>query len=164
MKDQRLISPALFAALVACFCLPCVHVSRPRQATATGFDLATGNVSFTGSYTHATYEGEVESAVDRGQRPAAIGLAAALGGLALSWVRGRKASLWAVTMATAAGISIFVVRPAVASFVGPEADFRYGLTLALVVSVAAFVWGLMRVGRERSRADAPVPFWDRMPQ
>jgi hypothetical protein len=159
------VSLALFAALVACFFLPFVRVSLEREATATGFGLATGTATFSGRYTHASYEGEVEDAVNRGRRPAAIGFAAALAGLALSWVRGRRASLWALGMAAVAGVSVFIIRPAVASFIGPEADFRYGLTLALFLSATAVVWSAGRVGREhRQRADAPVPFWDRMPK
>jgi len=165
VRNPRLLSPALFAALVACFFFPFVHVSLEREATATGFDLVTGTASFTGRYTHASYEGEVEDAVNRGERPAAIGFLAALGGLAVSWLRGRNAAVAALALAAVAAISVFFVRPAVASFVGPETDFRYGLVLALVLAVAAFVWSAIRVGRERRRrADAPVPFWDRMPQ
>jgi hypothetical protein len=165
MKNPRLISPALFAALVACFFLPFVHVSMEREATATGFQLVTGDATFSGTYTHAAYEGEVEAAVDRGERPAVIGLVVALAGLALSLLRGRKAALFALATSAIAGIALFFVRPAVDSFVGPETEFRFGLTLALVFSLAAFVGGVMRVRYERRAADdAPVPFWDRIPK
>jgi hypothetical protein len=164
VRAARLVSPALFAAVLVCFSLPFLDVAiDAREAHASGFELATGTTRVEGRYVHAAWEGEVERAVARGRWPAATALVAVLAGLVLSPFRGWRAARSALAAASVVVFGLLALRQTPGSGLGPETDFRYGFRLALVLSLVALGWSVARVRDERRpRDDAPVPMWDRL--
>ncbi|MDQ3891016.1 MAG: hypothetical protein M3312_10785 [Actinomycetota bacterium] len=166
MRATRLASPALFAVVLACFSLPFLDVAiDAREAHARGFELASGTTRVEGRYVHAAYEGEVERAVRRGRWPAATALVAALAGLVLSPFGGWKGARFALAAASVVVLGLLALRQTPSSYLGPATDFRYGFALALVFSLFAVAWSVVRVRDERRhRDDAPVPMWDRLPR
>jgi hypothetical protein len=153
---RRFVSPLVFLAVVACFLLPFLTVtSVGRRASASGLDLVTGNASFDGMYSHAAYEGEVESVVDNARIPAIVVLASALIGVAATPFRGRNPVRIGFTSAVVALLAyVALVQVTSPRFAPPEADPLFGFWLAGGLVAGALVWSALRLWRDPS-ADTP---------
>jgi hypothetical protein len=128
----RVLSSAAFGATAASFLLPFLTVTLERRAEATGIDLVANTPSFSGSYVHASYVGDVELLVGDGHFPALIAFALALVGVAGAWLPARKGvvsgvlaallgliGMWALWSATTGGPQLFA-----------SSDHRYGFWVA----------------------------------
>jgi hypothetical protein len=154
---RRFVSPLVFLAVLACFLLPFLTVtSVGRRGSATGLDLATANASFTGTYTHAAYEGEVESIVANARIPAIVVLACALIGVAATGFPGRNPLRVGLTSAIV-GVLAFLALLQVTSprFSPPEADHLFGFWLAGALVLGALVWSALRLWRDPPADAAP---------
>jgi hypothetical protein len=161
---RRLVSPLVFLAVTACFLLPFLTVtSVGRTASASGLDLVTGKASFSGAYSHAAYEGEVESVVDNARIPALVVLVSALVGVAATSVPGRnplRLGFASAVVGVLAYLALLQVTPP--RFSPPDADHRYGFWLAGALVVSALGWGAQRLWLERPAGVAAEPA-DRLP-
>jgi hypothetical protein len=161
---RRFVSPLVFLALTACFLLPFLTVtSVGRRASATGFDLVSASASFRGTYSHAAYEGEVESLVGNARIPAIVVLVCALVGVAATGFPGRN-TLRVGFASAIVGVLAYVALLQVTSprFSPPEADHLFGFWLAGALVLGALVWSALRLWRDPptettapARDDAP---------
>jgi hypothetical protein len=164
---RRFVSPLLFLAVVACFVLPFVTVtSVARQAHATGIDLVAGSASFSGTYTHAAYEGEVETIVENARIPAIVVLVFAFVGASATLLPGRNALRVGFASAIVAGLAYLALLQVTAPrFAPPEADHHGGFWLAGALVLGALAWGALRLWRDpgdaaaASRSPERAPSW-----
>ncbi len=155
---RRFVSPLVFLAVIACFLLPFLTVtSVGRRGSATGFDLVTANASFSGTYSHAAYEGEVETLVGNARIPAIVVLVCALIGLAATRFPGRN-PLRVGLVCAIVGVLAFLALLQVTSprFSPPEADHLFGFWLAGALVLGALVWSALRLWRDPPADVAPA--------
>jgi hypothetical protein len=150
----------LFLVAVVAFVLPFVTAAAPdRTGRATGLELVRGAPVYEGSYTHQSFEGEVEELMDNGSLPARVGLGAVLLALGLACLARRRTFIAALLAAALALIALVWIRSATAtSYSPPTTTLRYGfwLTGALLLLAAAYAFLLLR--RDRKRADEEDPY------
>jgi hypothetical protein len=162
---RGLVSPLVFLALIACFLLPFLTVtSVGRRASASGLDLVTANASFSGTYTHAAYEGEVESVVANARIPAIVVLGAALVGAAATGFPGRNPLRVGFTSAIVAVLAyLALLQVTWPRFSPPDADHLPGFWLAGALLSAALAWHALRLWREPRDAATAARSPDRAP-
>ena len=155
----RLVTPVLFLALVGSFALPFLTVTAiERKASATGLELVSGSGSFTGTYTHAAYEGEVEAVVENARIPAILVLVSGFIGFVATFLRGRNPLRVGFAVALAACLAYLALFQVTAPrFSPPEADHRVGFWLAGALAVAALAWTVVRLIREPSEEVSEKP-------
>jgi hypothetical protein len=156
---RRFVSPLIFVGAAASFLLPFLNVtSVGRRASASGVDLVTGGASFAGTYSHAAYEGEVESVVANARIPATIVLVSALVGLAATCFPGRNPLRVGFGSGVVAGLACLVLLQVTSPrFSPPEADHRFGFWLAATLVVGALVWSALRLWRDPPAEAAEPP-------
>ncbi len=156
----RIAAPLALVIALGSFLLPWLTVSADRRrAEATGIELVTRNVEYTGSYVHDAWRGEVEGVVQDGQLwalPAFVAVAVALI-LALIPIR---AAFWAsLGVSGAALILIFLWVQATSSvFRPPVSDRHWGVWLALTFvafSVVPIIVRLFEPGGDPVARRAP---------
>lgn len=142
--------PLVFLGAIACFLMPFLTVaSVGRRASASGLDLAAGDASFDGTYSHAAYEGEVESVVDNSRIPAMVVFVAAFIGATAASFPGRNALRVAFTSAIVAVLAyVALLQVTSPRFSPPEADHLLGFWLAGALAAGALVWSALRLWRD----------------
>jgi hypothetical protein len=163
---RRLVSPFLFLAVAASFLLPFLTVTAVgRRATASGVQLVTAEASFSGTYSHAAYEGDVETVVRNARAPAIVFLAAAFVGVAATALPGRNAMRVGFAAAIVAVLAYLALLQVTSPrFSPPHGDHLAGFWLAGFLAAGALAWTALRLWRDPpaevahgGRAD--VPSW-----
>jgi hypothetical protein len=141
----------LFAALV--FSLPFLSVDADRRhAEATGWELVTSNVRFSGEYVQEAFRGEAENWAHAGEAPALIAFVLIVLGLTLVWLPWKVGPCVALSCAGLALVSFYALYQRIGSrFALAITHHRVGLILAIILTALAFLWSLLLLLRE--------PYW-----
>lgn len=158
----RAAAPLALAGALAAFLLPWLTVTADlRRAEATGLELVTADVEFTGHYVHDAWRGEVENVVQNAETwalPAFVAIAAALA-LVLIPLR---AAWWAALGATgaAAVLALFWFQAASSTFSPPHSNRLFGMWVALAFLVLAAIPIVVRLREPTGDPEARrAPEW-----
>ncbi len=138
----RAVACALFVAALLAFQLPFVTVTADRRsAEATGYELATRDVPFKGSYVQESFRGEVEHWIGRGEGPALIAFVSLLTAAALVWIPWRAGPLIASCTGLLALLGLFGLYQRVGSIAAlAETQRHAGFWFAVVFALAGAFW------------------------
>jgi hypothetical protein len=150
---ERAAALGLLALAAVSFVLPFLSASAPgRRGDATGLQLVAGAPSYSGRYLHLAFQGEVESILAAGRLPARFAFAAAVLGLALGLISGRRPYVRVFVAASVGLLALVWFRAATdVTFSPPSSSLRYGFWVAASLLLAAGVYGFVLYRRERRR-------------
>lgn len=143
----RIAAPLVLAGALVSFLLPWLTVSADqRRAEATGVELASRDVHYSGRYVHQAWHGEVEGIIEDAQLwalPAFVAVALALVLVFLPF----RAAWWAALCATAVSvILVFLwIQATSTAFRPPIPDRHWGVWIALTLLPLATVPILSRL-------------------
>lgn len=132
----------LFLAALFAFMYPFVTVTADRRAaTATGFELATYDVTYEGTYVQESFRGEVEHWIGRGQAPALVAVASLVAAALLVWIPWRAGPMIASVAALVALVAMFGLYQRVGSIAALAVTQRHGgFWVALLFGLAGAFW------------------------
>ena len=141
----RLVATALFALAALSFLLPFLRVTADRRvAEATGWELATKSVQYSGTYVQLAFQGEAERWATAGEAPALLAVVLLVAGAVLVWLP------WRVGPAVAFGCGVLALFMLFALYLRVDSQLaladvnrRYGLAVAALFSLAATVWATL---------------------
>lgn len=137
----RIAAPLVLAGALASFLLPWLTVSADlRRADATGVELVSRDVHYSGRYVHQAWRGEVEGIVEDAQLwalPAFVAVALALVLVLVPF----RAAWWAGLVSTAVAlILVFLwIQASSSAFRPPIPDRHWGVWVALTLLPLAIV-------------------------
>lgn len=137
----RLAAAGLLLLSIVCFALPWMTIQEDtRRAEATGLELVRRDVAISGSYVHASSEGDVEVIVHNSETWARIALVVLAIAVLLLLVPLRLFE-WAAAVVTALATVALIAwtQAATADFPPPEGDRHGGFWLSLLFAVFALV-------------------------
>ena len=135
----RVGAPLAVTAVLASFLLPWLTVTADeRRAEATGLELVTGDVGYTGHYVHDAWRGEVERLVENGEAwalPAFVAVGVALAFVLLPW----RLAWWAGLAVTAVALVLILLwlQATSSAFNPPEPNREWGMWVALALLALA---------------------------
>jgi hypothetical protein len=141
----RAIASALFGLAALTFVLPFLSVEADRRrAEATGIELVTSSVRFSGTYVQQAFRGEAERWAHAGERPALIAFCLLLSGLVLVWLPWRIGPTAATLCGALALVAFYALYQRVGSrYALAITHHRAGMVLAIVLASLAFAWSIL---------------------
>jgi hypothetical protein len=141
----RLVTTALFALAALSFVLPFLRVTADRRvAEATGWELATKSIEYSGTYVQLAFQGEAERWATAGEAPALLAVVLLVAAAVLVWLP------WRVGPAVASGCGALALFMLFALYLRVDSQLaladvnrRYGLAVAALLSLAGTVWATL---------------------
>ena len=141
----RLVATALYALAALSFLLPFLRVTADRRvAEATGWELATKSVQYSGTYVQLAFQGEAERWATAGEAPALLALVLLVVAAVLVWLP------WRVGPAVAFGCGVLALFMLFALYLRVDSQLaladvnrRYGLAVAALLTLAGTVWATL---------------------
>jgi len=141
----RLVATGLFALAALSFLLPFLRVTADRRvAEATGWELATKSVEYSGTYVQLAFQGEAERWATAGEAPALLAVVLLVAGAVLVWLP------WRVGPAVAFGCGVLALFMLFALYLRVDSQLaladvnrRYGLAVAALLTLAGTVWATL---------------------
>lgn len=154
----RLLGTLLFALSALAFVLPFLHVTADRRtADATGYQLASKSVEYSGTYIQEAFAGEAERWSTAGEAPALLALVLLVAGALAVWLPWRVGPTAAFGCGVLALLALFALYLRVDSPLAlAEVDRRFGLLATALLAAAATGWAVV--------AAVETPYWWRPPE
>jgi hypothetical protein len=158
----RVAAPLALVGALAAFLLPWLTVTADlRRAEATGLELVTRDVEFTGHYVHDAWRGEVENIVQNAEIWALPAFVAVVAALVLVLIP-RRATWWGALGATGAAalLMLFWFQAASSTFSPPHSNRHFGMWVTLALLVLAAVPIVVRLREPTGDPEARrAPEW-----
>ena len=154
----RLVATALFGLAALAFLLPFLRVTADRRVgEATGWELASKSVEYSGTYVQLAFEGEVERWTVAGEAPALIAFVALVAAAVLVWIPFRVGPAVASGLGLLALFALFGLYLRVDSLLAlADVHRRYGLAVSAFLTLAASAWSVL--------AAVETHYWWRPPE
>ncbi len=138
----RAVACGLFLAALFSFTFPFVTVSADRRtATATGYELASHDVTYEGTYVQRSFRGEVEHWIGRGEGPALIAFVLLSVAAALVWIPWRAGPAIATGAGLLALLALFGLYQRVGSIAALAVTERHrGFWVVFLFALAGDIW------------------------
>ena len=149
----RIVGSILFALAAVAFALPFLHVTADRRtADATGYELASKSVEYSGTYVQQAFAGEAERWATAGEAPALLALAVLVVGALAVWLPWRVGPAAAFGCGVIALLALFALYLRVDSPLAlADVDRRFGLAVAALLTAGATGWAVL--------AAVETPYW-----
>ena len=141
----RVLATLLFGLAALSFALPFLHVTADRRvAEATGYELATKSIRYSGTYVQLAFEGEAERWATAGEAPALLALVLLVAAAVLVWIPWRVGPAVAFGCGVVALLALFALYLRVDSQLAlADVNRRYGLAIAAVLTLAGTAWATL---------------------
>ena len=141
----RLVATGLFALAALSFLLPFLRVTADRRvAEATGWELATKSIQYSGTYVQLAFQGEAERWATAGEAPALLAVVLLVAAAVLVWLP------WRIGPAVAFGCGVLALFMLFALYLRVDSQLaladvnrRYGLAVAALLTLGATVWATL---------------------